>query len=402
LTPNGKFIVNWKPAWDSVVVQTAGGARVTAFVPSEGTDVPDHWFDMTRGYNAFRFRPFEMSLRLSNPERTLTLPDTFGNPPFAVRWAPDGKRFAAVGRNPRNLVIVNADGSVQKRFPVSHLADFFRGIKWSPDGQRLMWTVPAAGIHVVDVTTGAELQLPSGVGSQRTNPIWRSDSKAILYGMLDTVTAAAADSTVLISLRERNLDGTERVFGSVRAQNTASVRFVSDSMALVWRQNEYRAIPLRRIGDSQVVYTREGSGQPVPSFSENGLWMAVRVAVQGERLPRRIDVMRIDGSERRTVQLDMTTLAGQENPVVSNDGRELFVLGTINGGLAYQRVDVATGRSTRIAAFQTNDRDGFSPSGLSPDGRSVVYLTALPRYTRIYEVDMSTTLTTGGSARRNP
>ena len=396
LTPDGKFLVYWKPAWDSVVVQTIGGARVAAFVPPEGTDVPDKWFDTNRGYSSDRRRPRAMNLRLSNPERTVALPDTIGNPPFAVRWSPDGKRVAAIGRSPRQLVVMNADGSVQRRFKVSEGVNANFGMKWSPDGQRLVYSVPGAGIHVVDVTTGAESHFSAGFSPQRTNPIWRSDSRAILYGIADT--ARGADSLVQISLRERELGGAERVLRTVRAQSAAAMKVINDSVAVAWRLNEYRAIPLRHSGDSRIVYTREGGGQPVPTFSENGLWMAVRVAVQGERLPRRVDVMRIDGSERRTVQLDLTTLSGPENPIVSDDGRELIVLGAVSDGFEYRRVDVASGRSTTLATIRTAERGGIGPSGLSPDGRAVLYYPALRPYALIYEVDMSNILKAAGPA----
>ena len=397
LSPDGKYLGYWKPDWDSVVVQTIGGRRVAAFVPAESTDLPEHWFDVNRGYYYIRNRPRAVSLRFSNPERTLVLPDTLGNPPVAVRWAPDGKRAAFISRSPRRLVIMNADGTVQRRFSVSENVDQARGMKWSPDGQRLLYPGTSAGIHVVAVTPGGEFHIPSGWNSRQMNPFWRSDSRAILYGIVDTTTGTAADSTVMISLRERDLAGAERVLRTVRAPNISSIKFASDSVAVSWQRNEYRAIPLRHSGDSRIVYTRDGAGQPVATFSENGLWMAVRVAVQGEQLPRRIDVMRIDGSERRTVQLNMTTLSGGENPIVSDDGRTLIVLGAVEGGFEYQRVDVATGRSTKLATFQTSDRSGFAPSGLSPDGRAVLFHTALPPYANLYEVDMSNILRAAGS-----
>jgi hypothetical protein len=53
-----------------------------------------------------------------------------------------------------------------------------------------------------------------------------------------------------------------------------------------------------------------------------------------------------------------------------------------------------------LASFNSDDRTGFSPTGLSPDGRTVIFHTALPRYTRFYEIDMAPFLSGAGANGR--
>jgi hypothetical protein len=88
----------------------------------------------------------------------------------------------------------------------------------------------------------------------------------------------------------------------------------------------------------------------------------------------------------------MTTISGPSNPVVSDDGSELLVLGAADGGFQVHRVNVATGKSTTVTTFRTEDRSGLEPSGLAPDGRSMLYHTALPPFTLLYDIDLSTLL----------
>jgi hypothetical protein len=187
---------------------------------------------------------------------------------------------------------MNPEGVVLRRFPVRASVNANRGMEWSPDGQRLMYSVPGSGIHVVDMTTGAESDLPTGGGSR---PLWRSDSRAVLFGTL--AGELRPDSLTPVAVREMDLGGADKVlrtFAVPCRPADCDIKVISDSLAVTWQAGEYRAIPLRHSGPPRVVYTRQGTGQPVPTFSHNGQWMAVRVAVQGERLPRRIDVMRID------------------------------------------------------------------------------------------------------------
>jgi hypothetical protein len=313
---------------------------------------------------------------------------------------------AVISGTPRHIAIMNPDGSGRKRIRVSAQVLPNEGLQWSPDGTLLMYTSNGGRVFVVNPSTGVETDLGVAPYGSVIRARWRSDSRAVLYGVTDTV--VAADSTRSVVFHERAIAGAGRTLRTMRmwcaqpqceARLVGDAKFVNDTLVAFWRDNRYSIVNLRDNADPRVVYTRNGGVQPVPTFSANGRWMAVRVGVPGERLPRRIDVMMVDGSQRKSVALAFNTLSGPENPRVSDDGREIIVMGGSDTSPEFHRIDVASERATRIASFPGVNRGGFSPAGVSPDGRYVAYTSALPPYTTFSEMDISPLLTAAAAGR---
>ena len=182
-------------------------------------------------------------------------------------------------------------------------------------------------INLVDVGSGKWHQL-APKSTFGPIPHWRSDSRAILYTLVDSL--VTPDSMKTIEVHEITTDGRDRVLHTVKAPCRGGQpcgKFIDDSLLFAtWAEGEYRVTNFRARGASRLVLTREGGGamQPVPNFSTDGRWMSVRQQAAGGAWS--IIVMHPDGSARKTVPLSFSVASGGEhNPWIRPDGSELIV-----------------------------------------------------------------------------
>jgi dipeptidyl aminopeptidase/acylaminoacyl peptidase len=178
------------------------------------------------------------------------------------------------------------------------------------------------------------------------------------------------------------------------------MKIISDSLLAVWEVDnsrgfprEYRVLNFRTQANARVVYTRtRTTGFAQPSFSAGGSWIAVREqTMAGEN--RLVALTSLAGGATKTLTLPFAIWRGGDNPWISPDGRELIVAEapapyTV---ITLHRVDVATGRTTRLTTLNAT-AEGFLDYVISPDGRSVAFVTVGVERTKFYDVDLSALL----------
>jgi Tol biopolymer transport system component len=414
LSPDGRTLVTWSPAWDSIVVSTPEGKRLTALsIPAGELEM---WIDGSRGLFYNNNVPRQLNVVSLAAGRTRFVTDSAVSLTNAV-WSPDGRRIAAVPglRTFRGLAIIDESGAI-RRLPTSKnvVLGVSATLSWSPDGRRIAYrSAPANGplpISSIEVATGVERQLVAR--SSRSIALhWTTDGRALMYGLLDTT--VAPDSTRTMEIRQVSMTGGDRLLR--RTQTTCRpvteicFRYLTDSTILTWSSvqvpgpgrptREYRVLNLRDNAPGALVFTRSSAGQPNPAVSENGRWIAIReLGADGQWT---VHVLSADGATKRSMALPAAPVAGPGNPHVSNDGSEVMFTsqGTpdAKGGAVY-RVAVATGKATRLLTLPAR----VSQAGqwtVAPDGKSIGFMTTLEPRGTVYEIDLSDLLRKPGGTR---
>jgi Tol biopolymer transport system component len=394
-SPDGRFIVASDSTWDSLVVVTPGGKRLGGYEPEDGNMWPDVW---SSGSHAVGARPGSLNvLHFVNLRdgKDRVVSDT-GASYMDPQWSPDGRHLLSLQPRPSEIIVSDANGGARRRTPLPIAAGPFASTSWSPDGHSILYREGqgAGAINIIDVASGTRRQLaPKTVLGPP--PHWRSDSRAILYALVDPVTGP--DSMETIAVHEITTAGQDRVLHTVKTRCRGGLfcgRFVNDSLLSTWAGGEYH-ITNFRAGATRLVFTRDAAaGQPVPTFSSDGRWMAVRHQVDGKWS---IELLKLDGSARKTIPAPFTVASGGENPWIRPDGAELIIASNDCGGKqpaactagrTFYRVDVATGKTTAIATTPKAPQQ-YTDYHVSADGRSLAYVVELQPYVDFLDFDFS-------------
>jgi Tol biopolymer transport system component len=272
-------------------------------------------------------------------------------------------------------------------------------MNWSPDGRFIAYREQRGGIYLVDSGTSTVRRLAAN-SSMGPLARWRSDSRALIYAVQDPADNST-DAIRKIDIHEVALDGQDRVLHSIQARCNGGGfcgKIIDDSLVSTWINGEYRMTNFRARGAPRLVYKRDGvtTQQPVPTFSSNARWMAVRRQSANDQ-SWSIEVMRPDGSAHRSVPLSFRVTSGARNPWIRDDGAELIVASAdcaesaslrCRGGATFYRVDVATGKATAIASLPLS-RQQLEDAMVSNDGRSLVYLRDIERRVDFYDFDFT-------------
>jgi Tol biopolymer transport system component len=406
LSRDGRFIAAADPTWDSIIVATASGKRLSVYVPDHGEGTPDVWSvgSTSIGWRSRATRALHVVDLTGEQERTIGDTAELFNPV----WSQDGKRLAMLQYNPGAIVVSDVAAGTHRSIPLERVPSKTWAIHWSPDGRFLAYHDGHRGINLLDPAT-SKVWLLAANSSQGPSPRWRGDSRAVLYGVSDP--DESTDSIKKIEIHEVTTDGRDRLLRSIQAQCNGGLfcgKIIDDSLVSTWINGEYRVTNFRTGATPRLVYKRDGMGQPVPTFSSNGRWMAVRhQSAKDQRWT--IELMHPDGSSHRSVPLSFRVSSGGANPWISDDGSQLIVASPEcvdgstrcnqhaapnRGAAVFYRVDVATGNATAIAPVPGLTR-GFEDMMISNDGRSLVYLREVATYVDFYEFDFSDLLKGG-------
>jgi hypothetical protein len=277
-------------------------------------------------------------------------------------------------------------------------------LHWSPDGRFIDYRDRDGGIHLVDPATATVRTLAS---KSSFGPIerWRSDSRALIYPAQRK--QDNTDSVTKVDIHEVTLDAHDHILHSFEVRCNGAFcggRIIDDSLISTWSNGEYRITDFRGRGTPRLIYTRDGNQAPqvppVPVFSSNGRWMAVRHQSASDQRWS-IELMHPDGSAHRSVPLTFRTSGGGSNPWIRDDGSELIVAtpdcdGSSNRvcqGATFYRVDVATGKASAMASIP-HGPDALDDMMVSNDGRSFVYLREIEKRVDVYDLDLTPLLTT--------
>jgi len=128
----------------------------------------------------------------------------FGNSP---QWSPDSSKLSyrhPIGNTPTDLFEVNIDGSDRKLLQVGSQPspECFQDVL-SPDGTKRACMTTRDGwnqeIYVIDVSTGADLNVSDDLSAAETEPAWAPDSKRLAF---------ASDRNGVFEIFIVNSDGT--------------------------------------------------------------------------------------------------------------------------------------------------------------------------------------------------
>lgn len=411
LSPDGRFLLGYVPTWDSLIVATASGRRLQAY-PADWLSgaKPDIWSAGTKaiGSRAKALHDVRVLDLSTGQERSIV----DSAEAYVPTWSPDGRRVAAAISSPPTIVVTDLAAGKRTAIHVERRPWVVEPLYWSPDGRFIAYRNWDSGIDLLDQGTSKVTQLvaKSGRGPWMR---WRSDSRAFIYAIESA--PDHADSMKTIDVHEVALDGRDRMVGSVRARcshRPACGKIVDDSLLSTWEGGEYRLTNFRDHGTPRVAYRTDGGAPPVPTFSSNGRWMAIRHHSASDT-QWSIEVMHADGSAHRSVSLSFPVAPGGQNPWISDDGGELVVAQSgcgsstqaCQGGLTFHRVKVATGSATVVAKLPRATLAGTPVCGLirtnlacwvtptvSNDGRSLAYSNDIGFRSDFYEVDFSNVL----------
>jgi Tol biopolymer transport system component len=401
ISPDARSLVTWDSTWDSVVVSSPAGKRISSYVPEEGEPSADVMTSATRGLGWKVSMPRSVQITSLADGSTRPLIDsafTYGDP----QWSPDG-RTLLVSYNRARIVLANADGSGRPRVIwLRRPTTGQYGIEWSPDGRSIFYreSIDSGSIHVIDVQSGAD-RIVAGHSDQAAAPRWRNDSRGILYTLMSR--AQTPDSVRDIMIREAMIGGGDRTLQTIRVRCVHPpfcAKFASDSVLVTWTNTgrpdspiPYSTTNFRAHGAPAPVFTRDAAGLPNPAFSPDGEWMAVRRrASDGSR--QSVEVMKVDGSARQSVSLPFGIAPGVYNPLLFNGGTEMIVVGVTDSIHSIYRVNIPTAKVTKLATLPA--KTPVSDIRVSRDGKSVAYTVAHTPFVNYYEFDFSQMLRAGG------
>ena len=292
-------------------------------------------------------------------------------------WSPDGKLMMAGARGAHaELRILNADGSPQRAIPLPEI--FANNTAWSPDQRWVAYigsseTLPAH-IAVVELSTGRSQRLYDLTGNQTVALRWLADSRKLVL----TETFGRPETGRRVAFRLLDLAGTTTLLREFPLGAAPSAGLaVDDTTAVVMEnaQNGYRVVRLNDSGNGLDVPPAGGSNSPATlGLSADGQWLTLRHAPPADGTQGIVlEVERVDGSARKTIQLPFLPASGN-NPRVLPGANDLLVLEARrpDGESGLYLVSARTLAVRKLFTYASQ----YAPPELavSPDGRTLLYL----------------------------
>jgi dipeptidyl aminopeptidase/acylaminoacyl peptidase len=277
-----------------------------------------------------------------------------------------------------HLRILNADGSLHRLIP---LADgFVNRTTWSPDQRWIAYagfpSTPPQHISVAEVASGQTRKLHELRPNVANASLWWSPRSDALM-LSETWTPPGSNRAV--SFWRIDLQGHATQLGQVALGPAPGLGLaIDDSTALVSRAapRDFRIVRLSGDTAGRVILGPQAGFSAVPVLSHDRKWLAVRRNPDGNDNTRMniVELLRLDGTGRTTIELPFFALPGQTNPIILPGGNELIVVEN-------RRTDTDPGvylvtvSPRNVQKLFTWSASGpppeFSPS---PDGRGLVYL----------------------------
>ena len=292
-----------------------------------------------------------------------------------VTTSPDGKRIAFIRDTPAGesvLMIADADGANARRLAVRRRPDEAfsstprGGPSWSPDGQTIATGVISlkGGYHgevvTISVSDGAQRQLGARRWYQVAQVAWLSDGSGLL--------AAARESSVAQIWHVSYPDGAARKVTN-DFTDYHGVSLTADSRTLVTVQFERPStlvfVPEKPPSASRRTTTGLDEGFYGLSWTPDG-----RLAYASEA-GGNLDIWLV-GEDGATAEQLTNDPHPDSTPSVSPDGRSIVFVSSRGGGIQHVwRMDIDGGNQRRLT-----DRALEGTPSFTPDGRWVVYAAA--------------------------
>ena len=356
------FNVATQTGWTIAQVSILGGetARVaTSFPDLLVADIsPDGTELLLSPFSNADVPLYSLPLPVGSPRR---LGDILAE---TASWSPDGKHIVYSRGN--ELYVVKRDGSESRSLVA--LVGHADGMRWSPDGKRMRFTVEEPTTRATSIWEVAA----DGTHLQQVLPAWNSPAAECCGNW-------TPDGKYFIFRSRRNgasnLWAIREKAGLLRTSSQEPTQLTTGPMRMTSSVPSKDGKKLFAIGEAprgEVVRYDKKSGQFLPylpgisavhpSFSRDGEWMAYVSYPEGT-----LWRSKVDGSQR--LQLIFPPM-DTEWPRWSPDGKQIAFTGQMPGKPYHIYVVPADGGMPQEVT--TGKRDEVNPSW-SPDGKMLVY-----------------------------
>lgn len=320
--------------------------------------------------------------------------DDAAEPITEPSWSPDGKTIASIrcSASACQLHLAHSDGSLLKAIDLAER--YGGGLVWSPDQRWIAYlgSSPSGERHVnvVDASTGRAQQLAVTRANVATL-LWLPDSQGLILSA-----TSGAGATRHASFQRVDLNGASPTLRDFVLGPTPSVGIAIDAKTAVL----YAGGEIKRV-------SFDGDSSETPLLPKSPARFAGFVAVSGERLAFRrsrtadgdldvIEVVRADGSDRATIELPFQVLNGPTGLRILPGGSQVIVMGLPwqeERGLGVYLVNVDTKAVKKLFTIPTSSFTG--ELSVSPDGRTVLYVTSDLTTPRVFTMDLSSIRSSG-------
>jgi Tol biopolymer transport system component len=306
--------------------------------------------------------------------------------------SPDGQRLAFIGPGDTSYwaaTIANADGSGRRLLRAVGVGDL-EGITWSPDSRYVSFSGDER--HVWYVADAATSQLTR---SDRADvfvmwPMWREDSRSILYGRAD---GTPADEKIF--MRELRVGGEDRLVRDISADLPSGGATwygnswaLNDSEALAWKLGlvvSLKGGPPRKLYES---IASEPRREVVVSADRR--WVALPAADR-----KSIDIIATDDQSRRNIRLPREmTCSNLPNGQPSGGPLLLTTAATATAGESILALPIDGGAPRTVLALKPGET--FNDISIAADGGSVLYVQLGPMSMNFVDIDLAPALRARG------
>lgn len=302
--------------------------------------------------------------------------------------SPDDSKLAYVredlSRGESALIIVNSDGTGEKKLAVRRLPDYFQGIDWSPNGKLIASAVGSWAptenymtLVTVAVENGAEKMLTARRWAWVGRPAWLFDGRELVVPATDQPPGRAPTSRQLWRVAYPGGE-LSRITNDVDDYQTVSI--TTDSRTLLTVQ-EKRASNIWIMSNGDAGRPKEittGDSQ-----DDRPRWTRDGKIVYESLASRHADIwiMDADGSHRKQLTADS---GNNFMPAASPDLRHLVFVSDRAGVPNIWRMDLDGSDPVRLTQG-LRDLDPY----VSPDSRWVVYTGAVSGRPSLWKVSIN-------------
>jgi serine/threonine protein kinase/Tol biopolymer transport system component len=344
--------------------------------------------------------------RVNNPVRELfQIPVLGGAPKKVLRdvdtpitFSPDGKQLAFIRGEPENggwaLIVVNADGTGEKRLASRKMPLFYEIPAWSPDGKSIAVSAgnTSAGkemtVVAVNVEDGTETQITSekwlGVG----HLAWLADGSGLMLNAMDQ--DARLSQLFHLSYPEgtsRRLTNDLNNYGGLslatETGDLVTVRFDQSSNIWVATAATAGAQAQRALRSGGLAVNTAEARQITSGAAKyyGGTWTPDGKLVYSSDASGNRDlwIMDADGGNQKQLTSDAGSNSG---PAVSPDGQYIIFVSDrkdARHNLWRMNIDGSNQRQLTTGSFDLNPV-------ISPDGKWVLYVSVREKHPNLYRI----------------
>ena len=289
-----------------------------------------------------------------------------------------GRRFVSrLSQEGAELRIMNRDGGAQRAIRFGNGSWY--GGAWTADQKWMVFLhSPLNGpltIGALELSTGNTKDLRTLAGR---NSEWVMDGQTVIVTDPGSPPSGTQTATRSTTLWQVDLDGKSSLLATLTLDTSTVVIPVDKSRALLRvGTREFRVVDLASGSQRPLLKTDDNFTVVRPTLSADKQWLAFRLlaATPGNQQTKLVELIRLDGSARRTVEL----------PFIAETMANLAILPGANAlvVIEHQRADVLPGvflvdAATRAATRLLQPTVAGRPPEivLSPDGRTLLYLVS--------------------------